>query len=211
MLWLFVYICRTMNVLANNKSVDIKDKIIKKQQREIGDSLAAEKRNVEESESAIRALMSDTVDMQYALFPPRYLLLIEGKSSSSREVMVKGLDIVFKNKPKDLYFYFRDKLQGHRFDGIAGGLQKMTEELLTRWMNKCILHTGIHDVCFSGGVAQNIKACKAMSESSLVNSMEIMPAAGDASKAREIIKQIDSSFAESLTTEELNDILSMVG
>ena len=37
---------------------------------------------------------------------------------------------------------------------------------------------------------------------------QLKTAAGDASKAREIIKQSDSSFAESLTTEELNDILS---
>jgi hypothetical protein len=40
---------------------------------------------------------------------------------------------------------------------------------------------------------------------------QIKTAAGDASKARDIIKQIDSSFAESLTTEELNDILSKLG
>ncbi len=40
---------------------------------------------------------------------------------------------------------------------------------------------------------------------------QLKTATGDASKAREIIKQIDSSFAEDLIIEELNDILSQLG
>ena len=40
---------------------------------------------------------------------------------------------------------------------------------------------------------------------------QLKAAVGDISKAREIIKQSDSSFADSLTPEELNDILSELG
>ena len=39
-------------------------------------------------------------------------------------------------------------------------------------------------------------------------SEQLKNAAGDASKARVIIEQADSSFAKNLTTEELNDILA---
>ena len=39
-------------------------------------------------------------------------------------------------------------------------------------------------------------------------SEQLKTAAGDASEARDIIKQADSSFAQNLTTEELDDILS---
>ena len=46
---------------------------------------------------------------------------------------------------------------------------------------------------------------------SLENIKVLINLAKSLRKARKIIKQIDSSFAESLTTEELNDILSMVG
>ena len=37
---------------------------------------------------------------------------------------------------------------------------------------------------------------------------QLKNAAGDASKARDIIEQADSSFAQNITTEELNDILA---
>jgi hypothetical protein len=40
---------------------------------------------------------------------------------------------------------------------------------------------------------------------------QLIMAVGDTSKAKEIIKQCDSSFAESLTVEELNDIMSKLG
>lgn len=42
-------------------------------------------------------------------------------------------------------------------------------------------------------------------------SEQLKNAAGDASKAKDIIEQADSSFAQSLTTEELNDILAKLG
>ncbi len=40
---------------------------------------------------------------------------------------------------------------------------------------------------------------------------QLKNAAGDASKARDIIEQADISFAQNLTTEELNDILAELG
>lgn len=91
------------------------------------------------------------------------------------------LRVIFKNKPKDLYFHFKDALEGHRFDGIAGALQKWTEEILCKWVTKCVEKTGIRKIVCSGGVFQNIKAGKAINELDCVDDISILPITGDAS------------------------------
>ena len=99
-----------------------------------------------------------------------------------KEVLkVDGLNIVPDKRPRDLYFHFREQLEGHRFDGIAGALQQFTEELLCQWVRCCVKETGIKRVCLSGGVAQNIKAMKSIMELEEVEGISISPAAGDAS------------------------------
>ncbi len=94
---------------------------------------------------------------------------------------VDGLNIVFDKKPPDLYFHLRKELEGHRFDGIAGGLQKFVEALLCEWVRNVIRDTGLKRVCFSGGVAQNIKAAKRIMEIDELIDIFICPAAGDTS------------------------------
>lgn len=94
---------------------------------------------------------------------------------------VDGLKIVYDKKPTDLYFWFREKLEGHRFDGIAGAVQRFLETNLCNWVKACHKETGLSRFVFSGGVAQNIKACKAISELECVEDIFICPAAGDAS------------------------------
>lgn len=125
---------------------------------------------------------------------------------------VDGLNIVFDKKPGDLYFHFRDALEGHRFDGIAGGLQKFLEDILCAWVRNCVAHTGLKRVCFAGGVAQNIKACKSIGELPEVEDLYICPASGDTSlpigacyysmweyakktnQSYEILKPVDSMY-----------------
>jgi len=94
---------------------------------------------------------------------------------------VDGLKIVYDQKPKDLYFHFRDALEGHRFDGIAGGLQKFTEVILCEWVKNCVFATGLRRIVFSGGVAQNIKACKTILELDCVDDLFVCQASGDTS------------------------------
>lgn len=94
---------------------------------------------------------------------------------------VNGLDIVYDQKPRDLYFHFRDALEGHRFDAIAGAVQRFIEELLCKWVAECVKQTGVQSLVFSGGVAQNIKACKRISELAEIESLYVCPAAGDTS------------------------------
>ena len=99
----------------------------------------------------------------------------------SRVLKVVGLNVEYDDMPDDLYFWFRDNLEGHRFDGIAGGLQRFLEERLCEWVRACHKATGLTNVCFSGGVAQNIKACKKIAELDEVNDICVCPAAGDTS------------------------------
>ncbi len=93
----------------------------------------------------------------------------------------EDLRIVYDKKPRDLYFHFKDALEGHRFDGIAAGLQRWTEEILCKWVEKCVEKTGIRKLVVSGGVFQNIKACKAISELECVDDISVLPATGDTS------------------------------
>jgi len=87
--------------------------------------------------------------------------------------------------PETFYSYdFLSKgLALKRFDGICGGLQRFTEEILTKWVRNCIKHTGIPDVALSGGVFMNVKANKAISELPELRSLFVFPSCGDETNA----------------------------
>jgi carbamoyltransferase len=59
--------------------------------------------------------------------------------------------------------------------------QRFTEDILKKWFVNISKHTGIKKFVFSGGVAQNIKAVKAISEMKEVEDILVCPAAGDTS------------------------------
>lgn len=71
---------------------------------------------------------------------------------------VDGLDFVWKSKPRDSYFHFRELFEGYRFDHIAGGMQLWVETLLTSWVRNLVKHTNCDVVVLSGGVSMNVKA-----------------------------------------------------
>ncbi len=81
------------------------------------------------------------------------------------EILIK-----YKNKPHDLYFYFKNLLEGHRFDGIAGALQRTLEQLLVKWFNMLTEKYNKSTICYGGGVAMNVKANGvALTESNIKN------------------------------------------
>lgn len=96
-------------------------------------------------------------------------------------LQVDGLKFKYKKILKDHFFYFKEKLEGQRFDAIAYGLQRFTEEILTEWISNGINYTGIKNVIMSGGVAQNIKANKCISEIKNLEKLFIPPGPGDES------------------------------
>lgn len=96
-------------------------------------------------------------------------------------LQVDGLGFKYRVRPKDNFFHFRERLQAERFDAIAYGIQRRTEELVQEWIINGVRQTGIRDVVFSGGVAQNIKANKCIWESNDVDSLFVPPGPHDES------------------------------
>lgn len=71
---------------------------------------------------------------------------------------VDGLDFKWNLKPEDSYYWFKERLEGIRFDNIAFALQDWVEELLTEWVKNAIKEFNINKIVLSGGVSMNIKA-----------------------------------------------------
>lgn len=110
---------------------------------------------------------------------PRY---IQPALDVFKETMyVDGINFKWHTEPKDLYFYFRDRLEGMRFDNIAGGLQKYVEEVLCEWFENISKITNIKNFVFSGGVSMNIKANMELTKLENVSNLYVSPSGGDES------------------------------
>ena len=90
---------------------------------------------------------------------------------------------VFKTRVKTptnrLYPLLREDFELERFDNVCAGLQRFTEELVLKWVEKSVEKTGIKNVLLAGGVFMNVKANKLIMESNLVDRIYVMPSAGD--------------------------------
>jgi carbamoyltransferase len=96
---------------------------------------------------------------------------------------VDGLEFKYHEKPTDNYYWFREKLEGHRFDGIAGALQKYVEEIMVEWISNAIKKFNANTIVLSGGLALNIKINKEISEISEVKQMFVPGGGGDESQS----------------------------
>ncbi len=108
---------------------------------------------------------------------------------------VDGIEFKWNIKPTDSYFWFKERLEGIRFDNIAWGLQTWVEEMLQKWVSNCIREFNINKIVLSGGVAMNIKALGKLAIMPELKNMFIGGSASDESLA------IGSAFcvAEDLT------------
>ena len=102
---------------------------------------------------------------------------------------VKGTKFVRSKNLIDYYHYFKERLKYLRFDGIAGGLQDFVEIRLVEWFENISKKYNCKNFVFSGGVANNIKANKALIEKKFINSFFVPPGPGDESLS------IGASFA----------------
>lgn len=101
----------------------------------------------------------------------------------SRTLCVDGVDFRWRETPTDSYYWFRDRLEGLRFDSIAWGLQKWVEELLCQWVDNAVRRFGIGKIVLSGGVAMNIKAMGEIAKLESVQDVFVGGSAGDESLA----------------------------
>ena len=98
-------------------------------------------------------------------------------------LQVKGTKFVWKVKPTDSYFWFKERLEGERFDNIAWAVQTWVEELLTKWVKNCIIKFKISNVTLSGGVALNIKAMGKIAKLKEVKNLFVGGSASDETMA----------------------------
>ncbi len=91
-------------------------------------------------------------------------------------------ELRYHEKPTDSYFYFKNRLEGHRFDAIAGGLQLYTEELLCDMARYWLRKLGKRHIVLSGGVSLNIKASRRIGELQEVDRVAVPASAGDESQ-----------------------------
>ena len=100
-----------------------------------------------------------------------------------KTLKISGTKFVWGVKPGDSYYWFKDRLEGIRFDSIAWGLQKWVEELLIEWTKNSIKKFGIKNIIYSGGVAMNMKAMGKIAELNCVNNLFIGGSSSDESLA----------------------------
>jgi carbamoyltransferase len=96
---------------------------------------------------------------------------------------VDGLEFKWKIKPSDSYFWFRERLEGHRFDNIAWALQTWVEELISQWVSNAVSVFGIDTVIISGGVSMNIKAMGVLASLPCIKDFFVPGSAADESLA----------------------------
>ena len=96
---------------------------------------------------------------------------------------VNGTDFHYKAQPKENYFWFRERLEGIRFDGIAGGLQRYFEDRLLRWIRNGVKRYEIPRIAFSGGLAMNVKLNLRLAELEEVDFLDVAGSGDDNSTA----------------------------
>lgn len=114
-----------------------------------------------------------------------------GKAQHARKALdlfmstlyVDGTEFKWHEKPTDSYFWFKERLEGVRFDNIAFALQTWVEDLLTAWVKNAVVKFGIDKVVIAGGVAMNIKAMGKVAALPEVKALFIGGSASDESMA----------------------------
>lgn len=93
------------------------------------------------------------------------------------------LKIVHNNRPANLYEFLNEKLKYHRFDNIAGGIQLYTEKMLIELFKRSAEKIGFTNFVFSGGVAMNVKANKALADQSFIDDLFVAGSSSDESQS----------------------------
>lgn len=102
-------------------------------------------------------------------------------NSLSNMIVLDGFKFSRNPQYKDIFWAAKEALKTERFDGIAGGLQDLVEDLLTRWVEAALRKTQARKLVYSGGVALNVKANQKIAEIPGLEQLFIPPGCGDES------------------------------
>jgi carbamoyltransferase len=81
------------------------------------------------------------------------------------------------------HYFVAHNFHHHRFDSLAYGIQKLTEELIKDIARASIKKYGITDIAVGGGVFMNVKANQHLLNLKDVTSLTVVPSCGDESLA----------------------------
>jgi carbamoyltransferase len=108
------------------------------------------------------------------------------------------------------YSYLRSRLEGHRFDSIAGAAQQVVEDLVTRWVANAVAHTGIRRVACAGGVFMNVKMNMLLLDLEGIDDLFVFPSCGDESVSIGAAYKVYADYLRSsgrpITTAEIESI-----
>lgn len=90
-------------------------------------------------------------------------------------------EVKYHELPKDSYFYFKERLEGVRFDTIAGAIQKYAENMLVGLVEYWAQKLNKKHVTLSGGVSLNIKANMHIGELNCIDEIFVPASGGDES------------------------------
>lgn len=118
-----------------------------------------------------------------------------------KTLYIDGIDFRYKEKPTDNYFWFKEKLEGCRFDAIAGALQNYVEDVMAEWIRNLIKTFQSNTIVFSGGLANNIKINKRLSELEEVKNIFVPSGCGDESQSIGAALFVINKFQDSVNIQ----------
>jgi carbamoyltransferase len=104
------------------------------------------------------------------------------------------------------YPYFRRHLERHRFDWVAAGMQRFTEEHLAQWIRNAIGATGVRKVALGGGVFMNVKANQRIYELDEVEDLFVFPSCGDETNSIGAAFEVHTGLPGASTPPAVSDL-----
>jgi carbamoyltransferase len=106
------------------------------------------------------------------------------------------------------YPYLKENLENHRFDWIAGAIQKLQEKLVVSWVENTLNKIGINKIACGGGSFMNVKTNMLLTNIEKIKDVFIFPSCGDESLS---IGAAYHVYAEWLENNKENDRISPLG